>query len=72
MFWVLLLTAIIYVGQWLIFGLIYHLYAIQNGDIHMHDEEYANVTLNDPCVSNVYDFASAFLFSMESETTIGE
>lgn len=73
MLWVLLLTAFVYIGQWLIFGVVYHLYAIQNGDVNMQQDGNAtsSMTQNEPCVSNVYDFVSAFMFSMESETTIG-
>ena len=29
-------------------------------------------SLLEPCVSDVYDMTTAFLFSLESETTIGE
>lgn len=74
--YVLTLTMFVYVCQWIVFGLIYWLFAVLNDDVAnilgkpdadgvlQTDEEAA-------CVFNVYDFTTAFLFSMESETTIG-
>ncbi|XP_039249263.2 inward rectifier potassium channel 2-like [Styela clava] len=85
--WVILLTALVYVGHWIIFGIIYWLFAFAYDDYTKIFGMDANtsdiispnsstqetiVGFNDkPCVSGVYDFATAFLFSMESETTIG-
>jgi len=59
---VLLLTLTVYVSHWVLFGLVYWGFALANGDTREG---------NDTCVSNVYDFTTSFLFSMESETTIG-
>ena len=59
---VLFLTMLVYVSHWIIFGLIYWVFAVINKD---------SSTTEDPCVFNVYNFVSAFLYSMESETTIG-
>ncbi|XP_076802213.1 ATP-sensitive inward rectifier potassium channel 10-like [Clavelina lepadiformis] len=84
--WVLFITIFVYVGHWIIFGVIYWLFAIANDDYYKilgyaeeHYEEHAtNSTVeashssnDDPCVFNVHDGWSAFLFSLESETTIG-
>uniref|UniRef100_A0A8C5R4E9 Inward rectifier potassium channel 16 n=1 Tax=Leptobrachium leishanense TaxID=445787 RepID=A0A8C5R4E9_9ANUR len=52
-----------YVLSWLLFGFIFWIIALQHGDLH--DSE------NTPCVDNVRTFAGAFLFSLESQTTIG-
>lgn len=94
--WIVFLTAGMYIGQWVLFGIVYWLFAVVNGDYAklMGMSEFVpidigNTTINstgidlsiypneevtneEPCVSNVYDFVSAFLFSMESETTIGK
>lgn len=65
--WVILLTAIVYIGHWVIFGVFYWAFAISRDDY----SKIWNGTDGEPCVANVYDYASAFLFSMESESTIG-
>lgn len=65
--WVILLTAIVYIGHWVIFGVFYWAFAISRDDYI----KIWNGTDGEPCVANVYDYASAFLFSMESESTIG-
>ncbi|CAH6776359.1 inward rectifier potassium channel 16 [Phodopus roborovskii] len=53
-----------YILSWLIFGSIFWLIAFHHGDL-----------LNDPsitpCVDNVHSFTAAFLFSLETQTTIG-
>ncbi|KAM8976201.1 ATP-sensitive inward rectifier potassium channel 15 [Pelodytes ibericus] len=51
---------------WCFFGAIYFLIAFVHGDVH-HDPS-SNHT---PCVMNVDSFTGAFLFSLESQTTIG-
>ncbi|KAF7668256.1 hypothetical protein LDENG_00024540 [Lucifuga dentata] len=52
-----------YILSWLFFGLCYWVIAHVNGDI-------SNVE-NKPCVDNVRSFTAAFLFSLETQTTIG-
>nr|CAB3258029.1 ATP-sensitive inward rectifier potassium channel 1-like [Phallusia mammillata] len=74
--WILFITLVVYLGHWIIFGALYWIFAIANNDYaKMYGSEAinasANATTGDPCVYQVYDFVSAFLFSMESETTIG-
>ncbi|XP_031142021.1 G protein-activated inward rectifier potassium channel 3 [Sander lucioperca] len=55
-----------YAGTWLFFGAIWYLIAYCRGDLdHLEDETWT------PCVNNVNGFISAFLFSIETETTIG-
>uniref|UniRef100_A0A8C6UQJ2 G protein-activated inward rectifier potassium channel 1 n=1 Tax=Neogobius melanostomus TaxID=47308 RepID=A0A8C6UQJ2_9GOBI len=55
-----------YAVTWLFFGAIWYLIAYVRGDFdHLEDESWT------PCVNNVNSFISAFLFSIETETTIG-
>ncbi|XP_053194892.1 inward rectifier potassium channel 16-like [Scomber japonicus] len=59
----LLIFSLSYILSWLFFGLCYWLIAYVNGDTD--DVE------NEPCVANVDGFTGAFMFSMESQATIG-
>ncbi|XP_054463290.1 inward rectifier potassium channel 16-like [Anoplopoma fimbria] len=52
-----------YILSWLFFGLCYWLIAYVHGDISDVD--------NAPCVENVRGFTGAFMFSMETQATIG-
>ncbi|MBN3302411.1 G protein-activated inward rectifier potassium channel 3 [Amia ocellicauda] len=55
-----------YAVTWLFFGAIWYLIAYCRGDLdHLEDNSWI------PCVNNVNGFISAFLFSIETETTIG-
>ncbi|XP_037538338.1 G protein-activated inward rectifier potassium channel 3 [Nematolebias whitei] len=55
-----------YAVTWLFFGAIWYLIAYCRGDLdHLEDINWT------PCVDNVNGFISAFLFSIETETTIG-
>ncbi|XP_075053348.1 ATP-sensitive inward rectifier potassium channel 15 [Mixophyes fleayi] len=51
---------------WCFFGVIFFVIAFVHGDVH--SDPSSNHT---PCVMNVDSFTGAFLFSMESQTTIG-
>ncbi|NXM91871.1 KCJ16 protein, partial [Oenanthe oenanthe] len=53
-----------YVLSWLLFGLAFWLIAVQHGDV-LGGQELT------PCVANVHSFTGAFLFSLETQTTIG-
>ncbi|XP_044187900.1 inward rectifier potassium channel 16-like [Thunnus albacares] len=57
-----LIFSLSYILSWLFFGLCYWLIAYVHGDTEDMDE---------PCVSNVHDFTGAFMFSMETQATIG-
>ncbi|XP_051905709.1 inward rectifier potassium channel 16-like [Hippocampus zosterae] len=57
----LLVFSLSYIISWLFFGLCYWLIAYVHGD----------EDVDSPCVLNVNDFTSAFLFSMETQATIG-
>lgn len=55
--WIMLIFVTAYMGSWLIFGSLWFLLNYVYG--------------NDYCVDNVDSFTTAFLFSLESQTTIG-
>ncbi|XP_059204836.1 inward rectifier potassium channel 16-like [Centropristis striata] len=59
----LLVFSLSYILSWLFFGLCYWLIAYVHGDVDDVDQE--------PCVYNVHGFTAAFLFSMETQATIG-
>ncbi|KAL7981522.1 hypothetical protein Chor_005610 [Crotalus horridus] len=62
----LLVFTLVYTITWLFFGFIWWLIAYIRGDLdHAEDEDWI------PCVDNISGFVSAFLFSIETETTIG-
>lgn len=59
----LLIFSLSYILTWLFFGLWYWLIAYVHGDIDDAD--------NKPCVYNVRSFTGAFMFSVETQSTIG-
>ncbi|XP_051243901.1 inward rectifier potassium channel 16-like [Dicentrarchus labrax] len=59
----LLIFSLSYILSWLFFGLCYWLIAYVHGDVDNVD--------NEPCVDNVRGFTGAFMFSMETQATIG-
>ncbi|XP_078265785.1 G protein-activated inward rectifier potassium channel 2 [Rhinoraja longicauda] len=62
----LFIFVMVYTTTWLFFGMIWWLIAYIRGDlVHIGDETWV------PCVNNLNGFVSAFLFSIETETTIG-
>ncbi|XP_050308372.1 G protein-activated inward rectifier potassium channel 3-like isoform X2 [Anthonomus grandis grandis] len=70
--WTLTIFAIGFVGSWLIFALIWWLIAFTHGDLE--DEHLPNNQANSewtPCVLNIHGFTSCFLFSIETQHTIG-
>ncbi|CAB1338607.1 unnamed protein product [Coregonus sp. 'balchen'] len=58
-----LIFTLSYILSWLFFGILYWLIALANGD--MKDPT------NAPCMYEVRDFTAAFLFSLETQTSIG-
>ncbi|GMT32169.1 hypothetical protein PFISCL1PPCAC_23466, partial [Pristionchus fissidentatus] len=58
---VLFLFSIGYFGTWIIYALLYYLITVQTGATDNSSR----------CITEVHDFATAFLFSMESQHTIG-
>ncbi|XP_053309945.1 inward rectifier potassium channel 16 [Spea bombifrons] len=59
----LIIFSLSYVLSWLLFGFIFWIIALQHGDL-------SNLEAT-PCIDNVHTFAGAFLFSLETQTTIG-
>uniref|UniRef100_A0A8B9QNP3 Potassium inwardly rectifying channel subfamily J member 10 n=1 Tax=Apteryx owenii TaxID=8824 RepID=A0A8B9QNP3_APTOW len=63
----LVLFSATFAGTWFAFGVIWYLVAVMHGDLLEFDPP-ANHT---PCVMQVHTLTGAFLFSLESQTTIG-
>ncbi|MEE6481935.1 hypothetical protein FKM82_013074 [Ascaphus truei] len=62
----LLVFTMVYTITWIFFGFIWWLIAYIRGDLeHIEDSTWT------PCVDKLNGFVSAFLFSIETETTIG-
>ncbi|XP_062586172.1 ATP-sensitive inward rectifier potassium channel 11-like [Saccostrea cucullata] len=62
--WILLIFVMGFILTWTIFACFYLLFSYINGDtVDSYD--------HDPCITNVYDFTTAFLFSVETQHTIG-
>lgn len=59
-----------FIGTWAGFGVIWWLIAYAHGDLDHTPEEIANKTFN-PCVTEIKSVATAFLFSVETQHTIG-
>ncbi|TRY60319.1 hypothetical protein DNTS_013654 [Danionella cerebrum] len=55
--------ALSYILSWLFFGILFWIIALTHGDM-----KHPN---NEPCVYEVRSFTAAFLFSLETQTTIG-
>ncbi|XP_078125666.1 ATP-sensitive inward rectifier potassium channel 12 [Sander vitreus] len=62
-----LLFSLVFVVSWLTFGLSYWVIGLLHGDME-HPEGDGNFV---PCVMQVNTFVAAFLFSVETQTTIG-
>lgn len=58
-----LIFASSYILSWLFFGILFWIIALAHGDVRDHNSE--------PCVFEVRSFTAAFLFSLETQTTIG-
>ncbi|KAI4456366.1 inward rectifier potassium channel [Holotrichia oblita] len=66
--WTLLVFAMNFLLSWLSFAIIWWLISYTHGDLdleNMHNETWT------PCVSNIKGFTSCFLFSVETQHTIG-
>lgn len=64
--WNLFIFILTYTVAWLFMASMWWVIAYMRGDLNkVHDEKYT------PCVANVYNFPSAFLFFIETEATIG-
>ncbi|XP_049530511.1 G protein-activated inward rectifier potassium channel 3-like isoform X1 [Anopheles darlingi] len=70
--WTLLVFAFSFIFSWLFFGLVWWLIAFTNGDLepnHLPSKQEESGWK--PCVFNIESYTSAFLFSIETQTTIG-
>uniref|UniRef100_A0A672LQV7 Potassium inwardly rectifying channel subfamily J member 10 n=1 Tax=Sinocyclocheilus grahami TaxID=75366 RepID=A0A672LQV7_SINGR len=63
----LFLFSATFAGTWFVFGVLWYLVALVHGDLLEFDPP-SNHT---PCVMQVQTLTGAFLFSLESQTTIG-
>ncbi|XP_062383041.1 inward rectifier potassium channel 16 [Sardina pilchardus] len=59
----LLIFALSYILSWLGFGILFWIIALAHNDLRDH--------ANEPCMYEVRSFTAAFLFSLETQTTIG-
>lgn len=66
--WTLLNFVMAFISIWLFFGCLYWLIAMGHGDFN--NNEIVNGTEWTPCIREIYNFTSAFLFSIEVHTTV--
>ncbi|XP_033618634.1 ATP-sensitive inward rectifier potassium channel 12 isoform X2 [Fukomys damarensis] len=64
--YMLLIFSLAFLASWLLFGVIFWVIAVAHGDL-----EPAESRGRTPCVMQVHGFMAAFLFSIETQTTIG-
>ncbi|XP_035433085.1 G protein-activated inward rectifier potassium channel 3 isoform X3 [Spodoptera frugiperda] len=70
--WTLLVFTLSFILSWLGFALIWWLISFTHGDLEPDHLPPMQETSNwKPCVFNIYDFTSCFLFSIETQHTIG-
>ncbi|XP_016279432.1 ATP-sensitive inward rectifier potassium channel 12 isoform X1 [Monodelphis domestica] len=65
--YMLLIFSLAFLVSWLLFGVIFWVIAIVHGDLERSPDE-RNYK---PCILQVHGFMAAFLFSIETQTTIG-
>ncbi|XP_055634751.1 G protein-activated inward rectifier potassium channel 3-like isoform X4 [Toxorhynchites rutilus septentrionalis] len=66
--WTLVVFALSFILSWLGFGIIWYLIGYSHGDMAAYAQ---GDTQHQPCVTFIYGFTSAFLFSLETQHTIG-
>nr|XP_045596108.1 ATP-sensitive inward rectifier potassium channel 12-like isoform X3 [Procambarus clarkii]XP_045596109.1 ATP-sensitive inward rectifier potassium channel 12-like isoform X3 [Procambarus clarkii] len=70
--WTLLVFAMSFISSWLLFAVVWWVIAYTHGDLLEHNlpgrQEQSKWT---PCVVNIFSFTSCFLFSVETQHTIG-
>ncbi|XP_073945421.1 G protein-activated inward rectifier potassium channel 3-like isoform X2 [Choristoneura fumiferana] len=70
--WTLLVFTLSFILSWLGFALIWWLISFTHGDLEEeHLPPMQEASNWKPCVFNIYDFTSCFLFSIETQHTIG-
>lgn len=78
--WTILVFALNFTLSWLFLGVVWYLIAYAHGDIEFFNEMsmaddpeiYKAQSNHTPCVTEIKTFLSAFLFSLETQHTIGE
>lgn len=68
--WTLLVFSLSFILSWLLFALIWWLIIFTHGDLNPPDPAETNDTFV-PCLTNVNSFTGCFLFSVETQHTIG-
>lgn len=66
--WTLLIFSLSFILSWLLFALIWWLIIFTHGDLNPPSP---NITAPVPCLTNVNSFTGCFLFSIETQHTIG-
>lgn len=56
-----------FTGSWFVFGMLWYLIAKSNGDLDAGDDSNSHLK----CIENINSPTSAFLYSLETQTTIG-
>ncbi|XP_036330973.1 G protein-activated inward rectifier potassium channel 3-like [Rhagoletis pomonella] len=70
--WTLLVFALSFILSWLFFALLWWLIMYTHGDLEeMHLPDHQEESGWSPCVSAIHGFTSCFLFSIETQHTIG-
>uniref|UniRef100_A0A1B0D4Y4 G protein-activated inward rectifier potassium channel 3 n=1 Tax=Phlebotomus papatasi TaxID=29031 RepID=A0A1B0D4Y4_PHLPP len=74
--WLMLIFALSFLLSWTAFGIIWWLIAYTHGDLDALEPQDPHVRLihnksTNPCVTEIYGFTSCFLFSVETQHTIG-
>lgn len=64
--WIMIIFALGFFVTWTTFAIVYYIIAKQHGDFERHESEDFK-----PCMNNVHSFTTAFLYSLESQHTIG-
>lgn len=78
--WTILVFALNFTLSWLFLGVIWYLIAYAHGDIEYFDQmskaddasDFEAKANHTPCVTEIKTFLSAFLFSLETQHTIGK
>lgn len=77
--WTIAVFALNFILSWLFLGVVWYLIAYAHGDIEYFEqmgrsdnaEEFETKSNHTPCVTEIKTFLSAFLFSLETQHTIG-
>ncbi|XP_049817979.1 ATP-sensitive inward rectifier potassium channel 11 isoform X4 [Aethina tumida] len=68
--WTLAVFSLNFLLSWLLFAIVWWLIVFTHGDLNQ-EHTAGNDTEFVPCITNIYSFTSCFLFSVETQHTIG-